>query len=385
VATEAKRGEFATSAATEVTSVAKSPHDVVPAVTVVPAVVVPAAVVDAAVVVLPAEVDAPVVVLPAVVDAAVVVDPAVVVAAVVVDPAVVVLPAVVDAAVVVDPAVVVAAVVVAAVVVAAVVVAAVVVAAVVVVSAAVVVAVVLAVVVVVVVVVVAVLLFILFIEAVVVAELALLAAIATTWSERSLLVTPWAIDAFSEASVLAAEQASMAETTLSSSFRQAPKALVQFFLAAVKSMLRVEMSQAVPLIFAAAMARLSAVHKSHEASPLAAKAGFVMSENASMNISHSIVMVSLWAGRPVLHAASMLASHISNSIMRALRLSAPGVPEALLHKRLLAFPPPAARSLLIRGAKMACLLALLAACLALEAILFFCFTKFATLPLSNFK
>ena len=33
------------------------------------------------------------------------------------------------------------------------------------------------------------------------------------WSERSLLVTPWAIDAFSEASVLAAEQASMAETT----------------------------------------------------------------------------------------------------------------------------------------------------------------------------
>ena len=40
------------------TSVAKSPHDVVPAVTVVPAVVVPAAVVDAAVVVLPAEVDA---------------------------------------------------------------------------------------------------------------------------------------------------------------------------------------------------------------------------------------------------------------------------------------------------------------------------------------
>ena len=51
----------------------------------------------------------------------------------------------------------------------------------------------------------------------------------------------------------------------------------------------------------------------------------------------------------------MLASHISNSIMRALRLSAPGVPEALLHKRLLAFPPPAARSLLIRGAKMACL------------------------------
>ena len=51
----------------------------------------------------------------------------------------------------------------------------------------------------------------------------------------------------------------------------------------------------------------------------------------------------------------MLASHIVNSIMRALRLSAPGVPEALLHKRLLAFPPPAARSLLIRGAKMACL------------------------------
>ena len=91
--------------------------------------------------------------------------------------------------------------------------------------------------------------------------------------------------------------------TLSSSFRQAPKALVQFFLAAVKSMLRIEMSQAVPLIFAAAMARLSAVHKSHEASPLAAKAGFVMSENASMNISHSIVMVSLWAGKPVLHAA----------------------------------------------------------------------------------
>ena len=45
----------------------------------------------------------------------------------------------------------------------------------------------------------------------------------------------------------------------------------------------------------------------------------------------------------------MFASHISNSIMRALRLSAPGVPEALLHKRLLAFPPPAARSLLIRG------------------------------------
>ena len=78
---------------------------------------------------------------------------------------------------------------------------------------------------------------------------------------------------------------------------------MQFFLAAVKSMLRVEMSQAVPLIFAAAMARLSAVHKSQEASPLAAKAGFVMSENASMNISHSIVIVSLWAGRPVLHAA----------------------------------------------------------------------------------
>ena len=51
----------------------------------------------------------------------------------------------------------------------------------------------------------------------------------------------------------------------------------------------------------------------------------------------------------------MFASHISNSIMRALRLSAPGVPEALLHKRLLAFPPPAARSLLIKGAKMACL------------------------------
>jgi len=88
-------------------------------------------------------------------------------------------------------------------------------------------------------------------------------------------------------------------------------------------------------------------------------------------------------GRLVLQAASMFASHISSSAMRALRLSAPG-PEAPLQVRLLEFPPPASLSLLISGANIPPLLLLLAACFPLEAILFFCFTKFATFPLSSF-
>lgn len=82
---------------------------------------------------------------------------------------------------------------------------------------------------------------------------------ATTWSARALLVTPWEMAALSEASVFEEEQASMALPTLSSTLRQAPKALVQFFFAAVNFVLRSEMSQAVPLIFVEAVARLSAV------------------------------------------------------------------------------------------------------------------------------
>jgi len=88
---------------------------------------------------------------------------------------------------------------------------------------------------------------------------AVLSAMATTWSARALLVTPWAMAAFSEASVFEDEQASMALPTLSSTLRQAPKACVQFFLAIVKFVLRSEMSQAAPLIFEAAMASSSAV------------------------------------------------------------------------------------------------------------------------------
>ena len=142
--------------------------------------------------------------------------------------------------------------------------------------------------------------------------------------------------------------------TLSSNLRHAPKAFVQFFLATVNFVLRSEMSQAVALIFEEAAARLSDVQSSQEASPLAAIAGFVRLENASMCISHSEVKVSLWEGRPVLQAASMFASHISSSAMRDLRLSAPG-PEAPLQVRLLEFPPPASLSLLISGANIACL------------------------------
>jgi len=107
------------------------------------------------------------------------------------------------------------------------------------------------------------------------------------------LATPWAIAALSEASVFDVEQASMALPTMSSSLRQAPKALVQFFLAAVNMVLRSEMSQVLPLMSTAAIARAASVQSSQEASPLAAIAGFVRLENVSMCISHSEIKVSL--------------------------------------------------------------------------------------------
>ena len=81
--------------------------------------------------------------------------------------------------------------------------------------------------------------------------------------------------------------------TMSSSLRQAPKALVQFFLAAVNMVLRSEMSQVLPLMSTAAIARAASVQSSQEASPLAAIAGFVRLENVSMCISHSEIKVSL--------------------------------------------------------------------------------------------